>query len=162
MPHDPDKLAEGIGLIAAGNSYRWVENETGIPIGTLHAAYLRHLGPNAPNKDEQRKALDERILARAGGIAEATLAHMAERLEQGQVDDRTITAWHEASAKSYGKLRGWDRGLQGDAPTDRFASVIERVLSQGGASLTVSLTPIEPASEIVTIEHKSDHVDHGD
>ena len=151
MPHDPDKLAEGIGLIAAGNSYRWVETETGVPIGTLHRAYLRHLGPNAPNKDEQRKALDERILARAGGIAEATLAHMAKRMEQGDVDDKTITAWHSVSAQSYGKLRGWDRGLTGDAPTDRFASVIERVLNAGGATLSVAITPHEPQHVVVDV-----------
>jgi hypothetical protein len=153
MPHDPEKLAEGIGLIAAGNSYSWVAEQTGIARSTLFDAYQRYLGPNAPNKDEQRKATDERILAGAAAVAESTLRKMAARLEQG-VDDRTLTAWHSVATQSYGKLRGWDKGVQTDDTANQFAQVVDKILSNGGASLNLTITPIdrEPEREVVDVE----------
>jgi hypothetical protein len=154
MPHNPDDIAKGVGLIAAGHSVRWVQETTGIPKSTLHDAYLKHLGPDAADKDEQRRLLDERITARAGAIAELTTALMAQRLEDGNYNNRDLTAWHEAAIKSYGKLRGWDKGVQTDDTANQFAQVVDKILSNGGASLNLTITPIdrEPEREVVDVE----------
>jgi len=135
------KLAAAVGMIEAGLPYRWAQAETGLPLSTIHAAYQKYLGPNAPDKDAQRKATDERILAGSAAVAEATLAHMAERIERAQVDNQTLTSWHAVSAKTYGRLRGWDRdGVRDDAQhVDRWGELLGRVLEQGGATMTVKL-----------------------
>lgn len=137
--HDPAKVAAGIGMIQAGTAERVASELTGIPRSTLHDSYQRFLGPNAPNKDEARKATDERLLATAYCASEQLLTRMAD--EAGEADHKTVTSWAEVSLRAVGRLRGWDRGITGDAPTDRFAAVIERVLNQGGATLSVSLQP---------------------
>jgi len=144
MPLDPERearLTTAVGLIEAGHSFRWVEECTGIPASTIHYSWKKHLGPDAPDKDAQRKAADERLLAGSAAVAEATMAHMAARLEQNQVDNATLTAWHAVSAKTYGRLRGWDRdGVRDDAQhVDRWGELLGRVLDQGGATMTVKL-----------------------
>ena len=140
-PGREEKLSAAIGLVDAGHSLRHASALTGIPRATIHENYLKYLGPDAPDKDAARKATDERILAGAACIAEATLGEMANRIAEGKADNATITAWHSVSAKTYGRLRGWDRdGVRDDAQhVDRWGELLGRVLDQGGATMTVKL-----------------------
>jgi hypothetical protein len=152
MPHDPDKIAQGVGLIASGTPERDAAALVGIPKTTLRRNYLKTLGPNAPNKDEQRKAADERIMANAYAVAESTLGRMADEVDQA--DHRTLTAWADSSSRVLGRLRGWDKGVQTDDTANQFAQVVDKILSNGGASLNLTITPIdrEPEREVVDVE----------
>ena len=137
-------------MIARGVPEEQAAHAVCVPRSTLRRRYLETLGPNAPNKDEARKAADERIMANAYAVAEQTLGRMADEVDDA--DAKTLTAWADASSRVLSRLRGWDRGIPGDAPTDRFAAVIERVLAQGGATLSVSLTPNEQREQTLTID----------
>jgi hypothetical protein len=153
MPHDPDKIAQGVGLIASGTeSMRDAADLVGIPYSTLRLAYIRTLGPNAPNKDEQRKAADERIMANAYAVAEGTLGRMADEIDQA--DHRSLVAFADASSRVLGRLRGWDKGVQTDDTANQFAQVVDKILSNGGASLNLTITPIdrEPEREVIDVE----------
>jgi hypothetical protein len=152
MPHDPDKLAKGVGLIASGTaSIRDAADLTGVPYSTIRRAYLRTLGPDAPNKDEARKAADERIMANAYAVAEGTLGRMADEVDQA--DHRSLVAFADASSRVLGRLRGWDKGVQTDDTANQFAQVVDKILSNGGASLNLTITPIdrEPEREVVDV-----------
>lgn len=133
-------IATGVGLIRAGAPIRAASAEVGIPRATLHEAYIRVLGPDAPDAAEQRKRADERIMATAYRVAEGTLGRMAAELDDAE--HKTVTAWADVSSKVLSRLRGWDaKSAGGSDIAPRWLSAISNVLEHGGATLTVTLEP---------------------
>lgn len=133
-------IATGVGLIASGQPIRKASAEVGIPRATLHEAYIRTLGPDAPDAEERRKSADQRIMASAYCVAEQALGRMASEIDGAE--HKTVTAWAEVSSRVLSRMRGWDnnRGGQSDL-SPRWANALSSLLEQGGATLTVKLEP---------------------
>ena len=144
MPQ-PDReslIAEGVGLIAAGEPVAKAALQVGIPKSTLHDAYLRVLGPDAPDAHDLRRKADERIMATAYCVAEQVLGRMAD--EASDADHKTVTAWAEVSSKVLARMRGWDAKASSSSEiAPRWLGALSQVLEQGGATLTVTLEPRE-------------------
>lgn len=140
------RIAIGIGLIQAGHSIRFAGAQVGIPRATLHEAYMRYLGPDAPDKELERKRAEERILALSAAVAEGTLSRMAQEIDQA--DHRTVTAWHSVAAQTLGKLRMWGGTNREDGgTTDRLAQLVDALGSQGYEA-TLSVRPARGHADI--------------
>lgn len=147
------RIAEGIGLIAAGTTERDAAAAVGLPKTTLHRRYVQHLGPDAPNKDEDRKRADESIMATAYLVAHRSLVRMADELDQA--DHRGLTAFADTASRVLGRLRGWDKGIQRDdgVGADRLSALVS-ALAGSGMEAHVHIVPsreqqlAEPASVI--------------
>lgn len=143
MATNPDReaaIGEGIGLVKAGHSLRAAAELVGVPTSTLHRAYHLILGPDAPNRVEERKRADERLLATAYAVADQALGRMASEI--GHAEHRTVTAWAEVSSRIVGRIRGWDaKSAQGSEIAPRWLQALSGVLENGGATLTVTLEP---------------------
>lgn len=130
------QIAKGIGFFHAGHTLDVAALESGIPRSTLWDRYQRVFGADGPDAKERREIGDRRLEAIGQGIAEHTLASMAQDLER---DAEEPAEWIETFKTSYDKdgnelgreLTGgfWKRRLD---PRDKanYLGVAERMLAR--------------------------------
>ncbi len=159
MPYKPDpereaRVALGVGLIAAGETERAAARIAQVPQTSLHRAYHKALGPDAPNRTDALKAARARIQASAYAVAEQTIGRMADEVEHA--DHGTLRSWADSATKALARLEGWGGGEHGEGAQNtgaRLAAALERLAS---GKVTLTMEPARAGDDAVDVTPSGD------
>lgn len=126
-------VAEGLGLVEQGHSYRYAAREVGLSPSWLWEKHRKLLGPNAPGREERLRAQEARIEGLAAEVATRGLERMADEIDTAE--HKTVTAWTSVARDTLSKKRRWERQEEQGA-----GAGLERALSRLGQQGDVTLT----------------------
>ena len=141
-------IAEGIALIAAGNSERWAAAQTGIPKTTLRRAYARI---RSAKTDLEKEELDQELVGYAVLNASLAAQELGRRLSDparlSVIDTKTLTTVYGVSTDKVALKRRWARPEDSGSAADFLNK-----LAQGLSHIrTVTVQLEDPADEAVNI-----------
>lgn len=146
MP-DPDResrIALGISKVMQGMPMLTAAEEVDIPRTTLLRRYQQLLGPDAPNRDEERKRADERILATAYAAAERGLFRILGEMDNA--DRKELVGLTALASNTIARLRGWDAKNKNTDDTGNVGRLTQLLgsLSENNLEATLSIKRAEP------------------
>ncbi len=155
LPGDGDerakRIAEGVTLIAAGNSERWSARQVAIPKTTLHDAYHRI---RSAQSDQEREALDQELISHA--ILNASLAaqevsrRLSDPTQLAKVPTKDLTYVYGVNVDKVATKRRWSRPE--DQGTGDFLSRLGQALTRVRAVTVEIADPAEQAVDVTPSE----------
>ena len=141
-------IAEGIALIAAGNSERYASRAVGVAKTTLHEAYLRI---RSAQSDQEREALDQELVSYAVVNASLAAQEIGRRLSDparlSKIDAKTLTTIYGVHTDKVALKRRWARPEDGGNASD-FLNKLAQGLSR---IRTVTVQLEDPADTAIDI-----------
>jgi hypothetical protein len=147
------RIAEGIALIAAGNSERWAARQVDIPKTTLRRAYERI---RSAKTDQEKETLDNELIAHA--ILNANLAgqeltrRLSDPVELKKAQIRDLTQVYGVNVDKVAHKRRWAR------PEDQGTEDLLHKLTESMTRIrrvTVEINdPADEAVDVTPVNHE--------